>query len=146
MMSHAENNYQTTQYTAAPTSVDNIRAILDALGYIESDIATKGDAEAVLVQIKFLVKNSKIRENILSSLSFLPPNMQNTARVHGLSALEDLAQVYEYYSDEFDDITGRKIPHPANQMLQFENNAVLSAKKEFAQFLSSFEPMPTISN
>lgn len=127
---------------AAPLQYDpvavvaNIDRVTRSLDYITQDIEKKGDAKAIVSQIKFMLSNYKLRENIQTSLSFVPAGKKESAKSHGLTAIEDLALIYEYYSDDVDNMSGNR--SPPREVLQLAQDAVKAAKKELLLLIDSY--------
>jgi hypothetical protein len=109
-------------------AVENIVRVYKSLKYIEEDIENKGDAMTVISEIKALLKNYNLKENVLVSLDLVSKQkeVRNEAKYHGTSAVEDLTQVFEYFSDEIDNMSGRKFP--PRQILTFAQEATKAAR------------------
>eukprot|EP01036_Dinobryon_divergens_P027871 gene27871-36720_t len=124
--------YQNTIYLAAElddayaniappkvtAAIENIVRVYKSLQYIEEDIENKGDPKSVISQIKVLLKNYQLKDNVIISLEI---EIRNEAKFHGTSAVEDLSQVFEYFSDEIDNMSGNKFP--PRQILSFALDA-----------------------
>lgn len=109
------------------------------MGYILEDIANKGDAASIVSQVKFLVKNYQLSSNVQTSVGIIRDRKaREEATTHGKAAVEFLAQIYEYFSDQVDDFTGKKFP--PKEVLQFAQGAVQAAQKELDALLSSYPP------
>lgn len=93
-----------------------------------------GDADAVVRQIKALLSNYRLRENIDSAMDSVAEANREEGRKRALQAVEDLASVYEYLPDEIDDLSGTK--HPSREALQFATRAVAAAELELDAFLT----------
>lgn len=110
------------------SSIENIIRVYKSLKYIQEDIESKGDSKSVIAQIKVLLKNYNLKENIINSLEVVSKDkaIRNEAKFHGTSAVEDLSQVYEYFSDEIDNMSGNKFP--PRQILSFALDATKAAR------------------
>lgn len=117
-------------------AVENIVRVYKSLKYIEEDIENKGDAMTVLSEIKALLKNYNLKENVLISLDLVSKQkeVRNEAKYHGTSAVEDLTQVFEYFSDEIDNMSGRKFP--PRQILTFAQEATKAARGSAISFFN----------
>jgi hypothetical protein len=88
-------------------SIMTIQRTRNSLGYILEDIANKGDATSIVSQVKFLVKNYQLSSNVQTSVEIIKDRKaREEATTHGKAAVEFLAQIYEYFSDQVDDLTG----------------------------------------
>ena len=88
-------------------SIMTIQRTRNSLGYILEDIANKGDAASIVSQVKFLVKNYQLSSNVQTSVGIIKDRKaREEATTHGKAAVEFLAQIYEYFSDQVDDLTG----------------------------------------
>lgn len=104
-------------------SIMTIQRTRNSLGYILEDIANKGDAASIVSQVKFLVKNYQLSSNVQTSVGVIKDRKaREEATTHGKAAVEFLAQIYEYFSDQVDDLTG------ANALLL--NDFIFSAQGE----------------
>lgn len=115
-------------------AVEVVTRVTNSLKYIEEDIANKGDVQDVLSQIKFLVKNYKLKDNVALALETVVTNKAD-AKLHAQNAVEDLAQVFEYFSDEVDNMSGKKFP--PKDILIFADQATRAAEKELKLLLQS---------
>ena len=90
-------------------SIKTIQRTRNSLGYILEDIANKGDAASIVSQVKFLVKNYQLSSNVQTSVGIIRDRKaREEATTHGKAAVEFLAQIYEYFSDQVDDFTGEE--------------------------------------
>lgn len=120
----------------ATQAIETVERVTDSLKYVQEDIANKGDATSIVQQVKFLLNNYKLRDNIKESLSAVEDSKREHARTHGTAAYEDLAQIFEYYEDDIDDSTGKKTP--PREVLTFAQDAVAAAKKELQELISDY--------
>lgn len=136
----SSNSINVNVANAGGISSENIKAVevvirvTNSLKYIEEDIANKGDPKDVLKQIKFLVNNYKLKDNVALALSTVVTNKVD-AKLHGTNAVEDLAQVFEYFADEIDNMSGNVLP--PKDILMFADQATRAAEKELKLFLQS---------
>jgi len=120
------SNAASTDYYKA---IENVERVSKSLKYIEEDIANKGDAPDIIKQIRFLVKNYNLKENVAASLSTIESSKaREEAKLHGTNAIEDLSQIYEYFSEEMDDMTGKT--KPPRDILIFADQATRAADQE----------------
>lgn len=117
-------------------AVETIVRVSSSLDFISQDIAQKGDAVAIVSQIKFLLNTYKLKESVQSSIDVVPPNLREEARNHGRSAIEDLMLVFEYYNDEIDNFSGKR--SPPKEILMFADEAVRAAKKELQSLIACY--------
>ena len=59
-------------------AIENILRVYKSLQYIEEDIENKGDPKSVIAQIKVLLKNYQLRENVIISLDIVSKVKVNT--------------------------------------------------------------------
>lgn len=98
-----------------------IQRTRNSLGYILEDIANKGDAASIVSQVKFLVKNYQLSSNVQTSVEIIKERKsREEATTHGKAAVEFLAQIYEYFSDQVDDLTGK-----VQYMALLQNNDIM---------------------
>ena len=109
-------------------SIENIERVYDSLKFVQDDINNKGDAKDIIKQIKFLLNNYKLKDNIILSIELVDSSKKSIARDYGINAVEDLTQVYEYYFDEVDNMSGNTFP--PKEVLTFANDAINAARKE----------------
>lgn len=134
------SDYSATQINA----VDQIIRVQRSLSYIDETINKEGNPAAVVSQINLLLKNYKLKDNLRLSLDLIESSSKREdARVHGLSAIEDLQIVSEYFDDDINDTTGLKTPPRA--VLQLALQATEAANKEFSELLRLF-PSEIISS
>ena len=118
------------------SSVENIARVKASLKYVNDDIEKGIDASQVVRQVKLLLNNYKLKENVYASLELVPSNKKDDARGHGRAAIEDLTAVFEYFSDELDDLTGeRKVPR---EYFDFTMRSLNAADRELGDLLLSF--------
>ena len=86
--------------------VKQVLRVQKSLGYIEKDINDLGDLPKIINNIKKLQNNYKLDDNIKKTIELTSKNQRENARTHGKSAIEDLAQIYEYFSNEIDQFSG----------------------------------------
>jgi hypothetical protein len=80
-------------------SLENIYRVKGSLKYIQDDIGKASNADIISNEIKSLLKNYKLKDNIINSLSCFDQSKREEAKSHAITALEDLTQAYEYFSD-----------------------------------------------
>ena len=77
-----------------------------------------------------------VLDNILASLPLVNKELRREAGAAGKAAIEDLALISEYFTDDVDDFTGKKTPPPG--LLKFSLDATTAASKELEAFVSFF--------
>jgi hypothetical protein len=117
--------------------VKNVIRVEKSLKYVESDIEQLGDMSKVILNIKALQSNYKLDENILKTVNLIPTSnrLRDIAKDHGRAAIEDLAQIYEYYSDEIGNFPGT--PKSSREILTFSLQATQAAEKELNLLINS---------
>jgi hypothetical protein len=124
----------------AESAVDNAIAqvvrVSYSLKYVDDTIEQSGDAGSVVTQIRQLLKNYKLKENLSDSLSVIPSKKRDEAKLHAQAAVEDLSQIFEYFSDDVDNMSGRKIVPRA--VLGFAQQAVKASKDELSQLIKLY--------
>eukprot|EP01038_Epipyxis_sp_PR26KG_P010452 gene10452-14040_t len=74
-------------------AISNLKRIGESLGYIQDDINANGDIISIIKQIKFLLKNYNIRENVQFAEPLLvSSSKKQEAKEHGIAIIEDLSQ------------------------------------------------------
>lgn len=130
-------------------SIENILRVTKSLKFIQNDINGEGTPESIISQIKFLINNYKLKDNINNSLLIINKNKLNInsnsysgnngysyCKEHGSNAVENLVQVYEYYSDEIDNFSGKKFP--PKEVLMFALEATKATDKELKILLDCY--------
>lgn len=117
---------------ASTTAAGNVLRVSYSLKLIDKSIENVGDVKLVVNQIGKLMQNYKLKDNLQLSLDLVLDNKKrDEARGHGQAAFEDLSLVSEYYSDEIDDMSGKKkIPR---EVLKFAAGASVAAQKELEE-------------
>lgn len=116
-------------------AVKNVARVYHSLNNVYEDIEKNGaDASTVRKSVIILQDNYKLRDNIRKSLDDIEGKKREEAYTHGLSCVEDLALISEYFEDDIDDATGKKTP--AKETLQLAEKAVVAARTELDTFLS----------
>lgn len=82
------------------------------------------------------MKNYNLKESILSSLDVINKSSFDQAKTHGLAAVEDLSQIFEYFSDEVDNMSGNKFP--PKEVLIFAQDALKASKQELKLLIESY--------
>lgn len=110
----------------------NVIRVQTSLQYVEKDIEQIAEMPKIIANIKALQRNYKLDENIMKTLNLVPTlnSARSDAREHGRAAIEDLAQIYEYFSDQIDDLTGN--PKTTPETLRFALEATKAAEKELS--------------
>lgn len=116
------------------SAVKNVARVYYSLGNVYDDIEKNGaDASTVRKSVIILQDNYKLRDNIRKTLDDIDGKKREEAYTHGLSCIEDLALISEYFEDSIDDATGKK--SPAKETLQLAEKAVVAARTELETFL-----------
>ena len=82
------------------------------------------------------MKNYNLKDSIITSLDIINQATYDKAKGHGLAAVEDLSQIYEYFSDEIDNMSGRKFP--PKEVLTFAQDALKASKQELKLLIESY--------
>ena len=123
------------------SNLDSLRNVLRveySLKYIEQDFEKIANMPKIINSIKALQRNYKLQDNIAKTMELIPASneqMKNEARVHGKFAIEDLTLIYEYFSDQVDDITG--LPKTTPETLKFAYQAIKAAENELSLLISA---------
>ena len=116
---------------ASTSAAGNVLRVAYSLKLIDKSITDVGDVKLVVNQIGKLMQNYKLKDNLQLSLDLVDNKKRDEARGHGQAAFEDLSLVSEYFSDEIDDMSGKKkIPR---EVLQFAAGASVAAQKELEE-------------
>ena len=116
---------------ASTAAAGNVLRVSYSLKLIDKSIETVGDVKLVVSQIDKLMTNYKLKDNLQLSLDLVDNKKRDDARARGQAAFEDLSLVSEYYSDEVDDMSGKKkIPR---EVLKFAAGASVAAQKELEE-------------
>ena len=117
---------------ASTSAAANVMRVSYSLKLIDKQITTVGDVRQVVTQIDKLMQNYKLKDNLQLSLDLIKEDKKrDEARSHGMAAFEDLSLVKEYYSDEIDNMSGKKII--PQSVLKFAAGASVAAQKELEQ-------------
>ena len=123
------------------TSFENVLRVRYSLPQIAVEIEKSSDASPVVREIKLLLTNYKLKENINKSLDAIRNSNKkininvNDARSHGTSAVEYLSTIYEYFEEDIDNATGKKAPKP--EVLGLAYKAIGAATEELDKFIAS---------
>jgi len=122
---------------AGVNALEQIMRVQRSLAYIDDTINNEGNPTAVVSQINLLLKNYKMKENVMNSLTLIADGARREeARTHGVAAIDDLQVVTEYFDDDINDTTGQKTPPRA--VLQLAVQATAAANKELSELYRSF--------
>lgn len=125
-----------TDTSNALTAYNKIQQVESSIKYIQQDIENGGDATAIIKEVKILLNNFKLRENVATSLPLVPSNNRDKASALGKEAYEDLVQITEYYPDNVDDLSGSRTP--PQEVLTFAQMATGSADQKLKAMLQLF--------
>ena len=117
-------------------AVEQILRVQKSLKYIDDSIEKEGNPSAVVQQINLLLRNYKLKENLVTSLELVPKARREEARTHGITAIEDLQIVSEYFDDDVDNMSGKKTP--PRQVLQLAMQASSAASKELRDLIAMY--------
>lgn len=118
---------------AAVNALEQIMRVQRSLKYIDDTINSEGNPTAVVSQINLLLKNYKMKDNVVRALPLITDGTRREeARTHGVAAIDDLQVVTEYFDDDINDTTGQKTPPRA--VLQLAVQATAAANKEMSEF------------
>jgi hypothetical protein len=122
---------------AGINALEQIMRVQRSLAYIDDTINNEGNPTAVVSQINLLLKNYKMKENVMNSLTLIADGARREeARTHGVAAIDDLQVVTEYFDDDINDTTGQKTPPRA--VLQLAVQATAAANKELSDLYRLF--------
>jgi hypothetical protein len=117
-------------------AIANVARVTYSLKYVDDSINQSGDAESVVSQIRLLMKNYKLKDNLRDSLSVVPSNKKDDAKTHAQNVIEDLSQIFEYFSDDIDNMSGKKTP--PKEVLGFAQQAVKAAQGELNELIKLY--------
>lgn len=119
-------------------SLRNLLRVEYSLHYIEQDIEKIANMPKIINSIKSLQQNYKLQDNIAKTVDLISSSNEQAkieARIHGKFAVEDLTLIYEYFSDQVDDITG--LPKTTPETLKFAYQATKAAENELSLLISA---------
>ena len=112
----------------------SIARVYYSLGNVYDDIEKNGaDVTSVRKQIGLVQVNYKLKDNLRKCLDDIESKKREEAYTHGISCIEDLALISEYFEDDIDNETGKKTP--AKETLQLAEKAVIAARNEIETFI-----------
>eukprot|EP01041_Mallomonas_annulata_P004996 gene4996-9995_t len=114
-------------------AIENITRVKYSLHSVQDDIDKGSDAKAIINEVKALLQNYRLKDS-LKTATELSGSKRSDARDHANNAFEDLSSVFEYMSDNIDDVSGNRIP--PREILTFTQQATSAADKELGLFLS----------
>lgn len=116
-------------------SAYQISRVMYSLDYVYDDINKGISASEVTTQIKSLLSNYKLRDNIRKTLALIPTAKRDDAYNRGVAAIEDLSAAFEYFND------GGESPSVSpREMLSFAQKAILSAKDDLRYIINDCLP------
>ena len=118
-------------------AIETVERATDSLRLIQEEISSKGDTLSIISQIKFLLKNSNLKESLTISLESIEKSNQADAKEHIKNIVEYLSSIFEYYSDNVDDLTGKK--SPPQEVLLLAQQAIAATDKEL-KALAAYYP------
>jgi len=93
-----------------------------SLDYVYEDINKDITPQQLKTQIRSLLSNYQLKDNVRKTLDFIPPSSREKALTSGQQAYEDLNAIFEYF-DGADNVSPREI-------LVFSQKSVVDAKKQ----------------
>lgn len=123
-------------------ALEQVARVKYSLAGVIENINTGSDSSKIVAQVKSLVNNYKLKNNLAAALEGVPANNRAEAKDHSARALEDLVQIYEYFADDIDNMSGTT--RPPREVLQFASKAVEAADAELDALFRLF-PQPDIS-
>ena len=120
---------------------DNVLRVRYSLPQIAAEIEKSSDASPAVKEIKLLLTNYKLKDNVNKSLDTMKNSNRkfninfNDARSHGTSAVEYLSTIFEYFEEDIDNATGKKAPKP--EVLGLAYKAIGAATEELDKFIVS---------
>ena len=120
-------------FTGALEQVARVKLSLDL---VNKEIETASDPGSIIKEIKLLMTNYKLKDNLAKSINLASAVNKINAKKHATAAYEDLAMIFEYFDDEVDNMTGKKSPSPKVLKLSFD--ATDAASKELDEFFRDF--------
>ena len=124
------------QVTKGALALAQVTRVKYSLGYINSDIEKASEADPIVKQVKLLLTNYQLKENVEKAVTLVPKADREDARKHGISAWEDLSTIFEYFEYDIDQTTGKRSAPP--RALKLSYDATAAATRELDAFLQSF--------
>jgi len=126
MIVKAEGMESSRASTTELESANQLARVMYSLDYISDDIDKGVTSQQVITQIKTLLGNYNLKDNIRKTVALVPsgPNREK-AYEKGVSAIEDLSAVFEYFNDG---MTESKVS--PRELLMFAQKATKSAKED----------------
>jgi hypothetical protein len=129
---------------ATSAAIANVLRVQYSLKNVDETIEGGSDVNLVLSQIQSLMKNYKLRDNLQIALNAVPDNKKAEAREHSRTVIEDLSLVSEYYTEDIDNMSGRKvIPRQVLSLAQSATKATEAEMDEFFKLIPGevFQPL-----
>lgn len=128
---------------ATTSAISNVLRVSYSLKNVDETIESGSDAKLVVSQIAALQRNYKLKDNLNQALSAVPDAKRDTARGFARTAIEDLSLVTEYYTDDVNDMTGKKTP--PKEVLVLAQSATKATRGELESFFQLI-PVDVISS
>ena len=117
---------------ATTSAISNVLRVSYSLKNVDETIEGGSDVKLVVSQISALQRNYKLKDNLNLALSAVPDGKRDTARGFARTAVEDLSLVTEYYTDDVNDMTGKKTP--PKEVLSLAQSATKATRGELESF------------
>ena len=118
--------------SASISALENILRVSGSLKYILSDIDNGSDYKSIFSQVKLLLVNYKLRDNIQVAVATLPSQSRSQGQQFGNDAYEYLIQISEYFKDGYD------IAATPRDILTFAQSGVQAAEKQLNSLVDLF--------
>jgi len=126
MIVKAEGMERSSISTVELESANQLARVMYSLDYISDDIDKGITSQQVITQIKTLLGNYNLKDNIRKTVALVPSGpSREKAYEKGVSAIEDLSSIFEYFNDG---ITESKVS--PRELLMFAQKATKSAKDD----------------
>lgn len=123
---------------ASLSAVDNIERVNYSLKYILDDIESGSNPKQIISQVKTLMRNYKLRENIQLAVPLITDsNSQRLGKQLGTEAYEYLSQIFEYFTDENSFESSSINPR---EVLVFAQQGIQAAKQDLDKFVDLLPP------
>jgi hypothetical protein len=123
---------------SARSGLEQVYRVRLSLNYVNQDIERGSGVGDIIKQIKLLLTNYQLKDNIRKSMELIPKPQREDARTHGIAAFEDLSTIFEYFKDDIDEATGSNIPN--SQVMKLAYDATKAASIELDTFVKDIPP------
>ena len=117
-------------------ALENLDRVYYSLNAVLEDIATKSDPTLVTTEVKQLLQNYHVKDNFQLTRQLVDKSHTVAYDISVNNVLEYLTQIYEYFDETIDDVSGRKFP--PKEVLSFAQDAIQASQREMQQIFSYY--------